>query len=84
MSLKRPATALVLAALLAAPLLTTVPAIAAGAPSSRAECRLMDPDNSTEFCRKLHEIDLWRAQIMDETGPTSPEADPVLLHLYLL
>lgn len=83
MSLKRPTTALLLASLLAAPVLMAAPALAAE-PASRAECRLMDPDNSTAFCQELHELDLWRQQIMDGTGPTNPETDPILTHVYAL
>ena len=83
MSLKRPTTALLLASLLAAPVMMAAPAIAAD-PGSRAECRLMDPQNLTDFCRELHELDLWRQQIMDDTGPTNPETDPILYHVYIV
>jgi Spy/CpxP family protein refolding chaperone len=67
--LRRSSTAIVLAALLVAPIASAMPASAAG-PSSRAECRLMDPGNLTDFCRKLYEIDVWRQQVMDDTGAT--------------
>jgi hypothetical protein len=54
-----------------------VPANAA--PANRAECRLMDPLNLTDFCRDLHELDLWRQQIMNGTGPTPNEPLPAPL-----
>lgn len=80
MSLKPRMTALILAALLAAPVMVAAPAMAAGQPSTRAECRLMDPDNRTPFCRELHEIDVWRQQIMDDTGPTPQKPQhPILV-----
>ena len=69
MSLKRPTTALLLASLLAAPVMMAIPANAA--PANRAECRLLDPQNLTAFCKELHEIDLWRQQVMEDTGPTT-------------
>ena len=71
MSLKRPTTALLIASLLAAPVMMAIPANAA--PANRAECRLLDPQNLTAFCKELHELDLWRQAIMDGTGPTGPE-----------
>ena len=75
MSLKRPTTALLLASLLAAPVIMAIPANAA--PANRAECRLLDPMNLTAFCQELHEIDLWRQQIMDGTGPTVEDPSPI-------
>jgi hypothetical protein len=75
LSLKRPTIALLLASLLAAPVLTAIPANAA--PANRAECRLLDPMNLTAFCKELHEIDLWRQQIMDGTGPTVEDPSPI-------
>jgi hypothetical protein len=80
--LRRSSTVIVLAALLVAPIASAMPASAAE-PMSRAECRLMDPGNLTEFCRKLYEIDSWRQQVMDETGATpnlrtQPPAPPPL------
>ena len=83
MSFKRPTTALLLASLLAPPAVMAAPTIAAE-PANRAECQAMDPQNLTDFCRELHEMDLWRQQIMDDTGPTNPETEPVLVHTYIV
>src|SRR5690606_5729568 len=36
----------------------------------KAECKLTDPDNTTEFCQDVNSAALWRANVMATTGPT--------------
>lgn len=36
----------------------------------KVECKLTDPDNTTEFCQDVNSAALWRANVMASTGPT--------------
>jgi hypothetical protein len=36
----------------------------------KVECKLVDPDNTSEFCQDVNSAALWRANMLASTGPT--------------